>query len=148
VSTIEELLEGKISGCGLGNREHGRKDPSRWPFGTLYPQKLALTSAISGGRSVGIVRSLTKATEFSSAIPVAGHGSLLNCETSRIPRFVENRLTDGVSLSVLRVSRALPFPTKIPDTNFCWLSKPHCHSVVGRIRSIKRNNPVTFVIAA
>ena len=31
----------------------------------LYPQKLALTSPTGGGRSVGIVRSLTKATEFS-----------------------------------------------------------------------------------
>jgi len=29
----------------------------------LYPQKLALTSPTSGGRSVGIVRSRTKATE-------------------------------------------------------------------------------------
>ena len=31
----------------------------------LYPQKLALTSPTGGGRSVGIVRSQTKATEFS-----------------------------------------------------------------------------------
>jgi hypothetical protein len=30
----------------------------------LYPQKLALTSPTSGGRSVGIVRSRTKATEL------------------------------------------------------------------------------------
>ena len=30
----------------------------------LYPQKLALASPIGGGRSVGIVRSRTKATEF------------------------------------------------------------------------------------
>jgi len=30
----------------------------------LYPQKLALTSLTGGGRSVGIVRSRTKATEF------------------------------------------------------------------------------------
>ena len=30
----------------------------------LYPQKLALTSLIGGGRSVGMVRSRTKATEF------------------------------------------------------------------------------------
>ena len=30
----------------------------------LYPQKLALTSPTGGGRSVGIVRSRTKATEF------------------------------------------------------------------------------------
>ena len=31
----------------------------------LYPQKLALTSPTGGGRSVGIVRVRTKATEFS-----------------------------------------------------------------------------------
>jgi len=30
----------------------------------LYPQKLALTSQTGGGRSVGIVRSRTKATEM------------------------------------------------------------------------------------
>jgi len=30
----------------------------------LYPQKLALTSPTGGGRSVGIVRSRTKATEL------------------------------------------------------------------------------------
>jgi len=30
----------------------------------LYPQKLALTSPTGGGRSVGIVRSRTKATKF------------------------------------------------------------------------------------
>jgi hypothetical protein len=32
---------------------------------TPYPQKLALTSPTCGGRSVGIVRSRTKAAEFS-----------------------------------------------------------------------------------
>ena len=31
----------------------------------LYPQNLALTSPTGGGRSVGIVRVRTKATEFS-----------------------------------------------------------------------------------
>jgi len=30
----------------------------------LYPQKLTLTSPTGGGRSVGIVRSRTKATDF------------------------------------------------------------------------------------
>jgi hypothetical protein len=64
VSTIEELLERKSSGSGLESREYGRRDPSRLPRGTLYPQKLALTSLTSGGRSVGIVRSRTQATEF------------------------------------------------------------------------------------
>jgi len=37
----------------------------------LYPQKLALTSPTGGGRSVGIVRSRTKATE---SIPVTSNG--------------------------------------------------------------------------
>jgi hypothetical protein len=67
VSTIEELLGRKISGSGLNSREYGRRDPSRLSRGTLYPQKLALTSPIIGGRSVGIVRSRTQATEFFSS---------------------------------------------------------------------------------
>jgi hypothetical protein len=33
------------------------------PLDTLYPQKLALTSPTSGGRSVGIVRLRARATE-------------------------------------------------------------------------------------
>jgi hypothetical protein len=37
----------------------------RWPRDTLYPQKLALTTSTSFGRSVGIGRSRTEATEFS-----------------------------------------------------------------------------------
>jgi hypothetical protein len=65
VSTTEELLERKSSGSGLESRKYGHRNPSRWPRGTLYPQKLALTSLTSGGLSVGIVRSLTQATEFS-----------------------------------------------------------------------------------
>ena len=34
----------------------------------LYPQKLALASPTGGGRSVGIVRVRTKATEFSFSL--------------------------------------------------------------------------------
>jgi hypothetical protein len=48
---------------GLENREYGRRDLSRWRD-TLYPQKLALTSPTSGGRSFGIVRLRTQAMEF------------------------------------------------------------------------------------
>jgi hypothetical protein len=55
VSTTEELLGRKSSGSGLEIREYGRRDPSRYPRGTFYPQKLALASPTSGGRSVGIV---------------------------------------------------------------------------------------------
>jgi hypothetical protein len=63
VSSNEELL-GRSSGSGLENREDGSRDPLYWPQHILYQQKLTLTSPTSGGRSVGIVRSWTKATEF------------------------------------------------------------------------------------
>jgi hypothetical protein len=56
VSTIEELVERKSSGSGLESREYGSRDPSRWPRGTLYPQKLTITSLTNSGGSVGIVR--------------------------------------------------------------------------------------------
>jgi hypothetical protein len=72
VNTIEEPLGRKCSGFGLENREYGRGDPSRWPRSSLYPQKLALTSPTSGGRSAGIVLSRTQATEFSLVLVAAG----------------------------------------------------------------------------
>jgi hypothetical protein len=65
VSTTEELHERKSSGYGLEIREYGHGDPLRWQRDNLYPQKLALTSPTSGGRSVGIVRLRTQAAEFS-----------------------------------------------------------------------------------
>jgi hypothetical protein len=64
VSTTEELLGRNSSGSGLESREYGRRDSSRLPRGTLYPQKLTLASLTSGGPSVGIVRSRTRASEF------------------------------------------------------------------------------------
>jgi hypothetical protein len=64
VSTIDKLLGTKGSGFRLENREYGRKVPPRWPRNTLYPKILALSWLTSGGRSVGIVRSWTQATEF------------------------------------------------------------------------------------
>jgi hypothetical protein len=64
VSTTEDLLERKISDSGLENREYGCRDPSSWPRGILYPQKLALTWPTSGSRSFCIVHSRTQTTEF------------------------------------------------------------------------------------
>jgi hypothetical protein len=60
-----EVVGLERSSSSLESREYGRRDPRRWPLGTLYPQKLTLTSLTNGGRSVGIVRSRTEATEFS-----------------------------------------------------------------------------------
>jgi hypothetical protein len=72
ISSVYEVLTAVVMNIatyfilsGLENREYGRRDPSRWQRGTLYPQTLALTSPASGGRSVCIVRSWTQATEFS-----------------------------------------------------------------------------------
>jgi hypothetical protein len=60
-STTEKLLVRKNRGCGLENREYGRRDPSCFQ----HEKKLALTSPTSGGRSIGIVRSRPQATKFS-----------------------------------------------------------------------------------
>jgi hypothetical protein len=49
VSAVEELFERKCIGSGQEVREYGRRDPLRWPRGTLHPQTLALTSPASGG---------------------------------------------------------------------------------------------------
>jgi hypothetical protein len=46
----------KVAAPVLKTEINGRGDPLRRPRDTLYPQKLALTSPTSGGRSVGIVR--------------------------------------------------------------------------------------------
>jgi hypothetical protein len=64
VSKIKEVTGRNSSGCSLQRRDYIRRDPLRWPSDTLYPQKLVVTSPTSGGRSVGIVRSWTKVTEF------------------------------------------------------------------------------------
>jgi hypothetical protein len=64
MGTTEELPEKKITDHDLQSREYGHRVPSRCTRGKLYPQRLALTSPTSGGRSVGIVTSRTEATEF------------------------------------------------------------------------------------
>jgi hypothetical protein len=64
VNTAEDLLWRNSSISGMKTREYGHRDPQCWPRDTIYPQKLALTSPTSYGRSVVIVRSQTKPTEL------------------------------------------------------------------------------------
>jgi hypothetical protein len=64
-STTEELLGRKSSHSGLENRIMAIGIHHADHMAPFYPQKLALTSPTSSGRSVGIVRSWTQATEFS-----------------------------------------------------------------------------------
>jgi hypothetical protein len=65
VSTVEELLERKSSGFSLETEVTtvGICHADHVAFSIC--KKLALTSFTSGGRSVDIVHSRTKATEFS-----------------------------------------------------------------------------------
>jgi hypothetical protein len=69
VSKTEELLWRNYSGSGLETWEYCCGDPLCCPCVTLYLQMLALTSPTSSGRSVGIVRSQTEATEVFSSCP-------------------------------------------------------------------------------
>jgi hypothetical protein len=63
VITIEELLDRKGSGSGLESRECGRRDPSRYPCGTLYPANVG-TDFAEKWRSLG---------QYSSVVD-SGHG--------------------------------------------------------------------------
>jgi hypothetical protein len=90
MSTIEELLGRKCSGSGLEIREDGRGDPLRLPRDTLYSRNLALILPTSGGRSVGIVRSRSKATEFSLFLQNCEHAvALLFEKLNRRPIRIE-----------------------------------------------------------
>jgi hypothetical protein len=101
-STIEELLGRKSKGSGQEIREYCRRDPSCWPHGTIYPQKLAPTSPTSGGCSVGIIGLRTQATEFGSCSKVLCYviiltllqGMSLRFIYRQFPRYNYNRPSD------------------------------------------------------
>jgi hypothetical protein len=51
------------------------------------------------------------------AIPVTGHGGPYGCETSMLPHFLDNRITDGGE--VVSLTLRPPFtPRKIPGSHF------------------------------
>jgi hypothetical protein len=76
------------------NKDRG--NPLRWTRGTLNPQKLALSSPTSGGRSVGIVRSRIKATGFSFS--VAPTSQLHGSATLLLPTFGNYKLVILIGL--------------------------------------------------
>jgi hypothetical protein len=84
VSTTEELLGRKSNGSGIENREYGRRNPSRWPRNTFYPQKLALTLLTRGSSWVDMVRLRTQATKF---ILISFKGAVRAVELGGVSRF-------------------------------------------------------------
>jgi hypothetical protein len=52
------------------------------------------------------------------AIPVTGRGGPYDCETSRLPHFLDNQFRDGGEIVSLTRRPPLP-PRKIPGTHFC-----------------------------
>jgi hypothetical protein len=118
VSKTEELLDKKSSGSCLENREYGRRDPSRWPRGTFYPQKLAITSPTSGGRSVGIVRSRTQTMEFSFFYLCSRQFGPIALWDVEAPTFFRNS-AHRWWWSCQPYTLASLFPRKIPGTHFC-----------------------------
>jgi hypothetical protein len=66
------------------------------------------------------------------ATPSTGRGDSQDCETSRIPHFLDNRFTDDDEVSL---KRRPPFSSmKIPCTHFCYrLCRPQGQSAVGRV---------------
>jgi hypothetical protein len=92
MSTIEKLPRRKSRGLGLESQEYGRKEATLRPRGALCPLKQALTSPTSGGRSFGIVRLRTQATEFnwvflvSESILRNAHGRMVNTYGAAVER--------------------------------------------------------------
>jgi hypothetical protein len=65
-----QFKQSSVTLSGLESREYSRRDPSRLQRGTLYQQMLSLASPTSTGRSGGIVRSRTQATELVCLVSV------------------------------------------------------------------------------
>jgi hypothetical protein len=67
--------------------------------------------------SAYLIHEKAKAKKKGKAIPVTGHEGPWGCETSRLPHFLDNRLTDGGE--VVGPTCRPPFtPRKIPGTHF------------------------------
>jgi hypothetical protein len=105
-SKMSQRNEERMKLCGSVNEINGRGDPLLWPRDTLYPQKLALSSPTSGGRSVGILRLRT-----------TGHGFFCASATQCLVKFMNDFIFPFSPLpircyfsNVLRYRYLLPRP--------------------------------------
>jgi hypothetical protein len=102
VSTVEELLGSKRSRSGLDIRGYGNRDLPRCRRDKLHPYMLALTSPTSGGRSLGIVQSLTQGTGISFSSVRQMNQDLRQIKSNGIQRIFRKKLRH-----FLRVWRSL-----------------------------------------
>jgi hypothetical protein len=72
-------------------------------------------------------------------IPVTGRGGLWGCETSRLPHFLDNRLTDGGEVSLTHLPPFTPGRFLVLISIRGWV-EPQGHIAAGRIRSIEKSN--------
>jgi hypothetical protein len=74
-----------------------------------------------GAQIIGVIVFLLQMWDiwmYSKAISVTGRAGPYGCEMSRLPHFLDNRLTDGGK--VVSLTRRPPItPRKIPGTDFC-----------------------------
>jgi hypothetical protein len=78
------------------------------------------------------------------AVLVTVHEGPQGCETSRLPHFLDNQLTDGGEV-VGSTRRPVFTPRKIPGTHFCWrLSRPQGHSANVNPMTSSGFEPATF----
>jgi hypothetical protein len=83
----------------------------------LSEEKARYLSATVTGIELGTVCKKKKKKK-GEAIPVKGRGGPMGCETSRLPHFPDNRITDGGEVAIL--TRWPPFtPKRIYGTHFC-----------------------------
>ena len=81
----------------------------------LYPQKLALTSTTGGGRSVGIVRVRTKATEFVNILYILHYILYINTQfLSESGNTTKDNTTDitVILINILTIRKKLYKPLR------------------------------------
>jgi hypothetical protein len=121
-----------------------RGNSLRWPRNTLYQQKSALTSPTSGGRSVGIVRLRTTATElFFLGYSIQTGWNRCACRTHETDANIYKFLVGTVGEKLISLER--PRLRCGDNTNTC-LRETWCRNVGwSHIGPIQKRFPVNTV---